>query len=188
MPNQPLERVSIVYRARIDDKFQHANITTEEDGTATIEWAPGSTVHYLWLTASKPNFASIHIRWEDNRHPLQLPVVKELRFEPGATIGGIVRDNAGQPIERASVAVYATPTEYEGSNYVFTLGELTTDAQGRWRLDGAPRDLAGVGASVNHPRYRPGNAIVSRNLDSVTVLTKGLTVTGRVIDKAQACQ
>ncbi len=38
--------------------------------------------------------------------------------------------------------------------------------------------------SVNHPRHRPGNAIVSRNLDSVTVLTKGLTVTGRVVDGA----
>ncbi len=106
--------------ARIDDKFQQANVTTEEDGTATIEWAPGSTVHSLWLTASKPNLASIHIRWDDDRHPLQLPVVKELRFEPGTTIGGIVRDKAGQPIEGATVAVYAPPTEYEGSNYVFS--------------------------------------------------------------------
>jgi RNA polymerase sigma factor (sigma-70 family) len=181
--NEPIEGVSILYRARIDDKFQQANVTTEEDGTATIEWAAGSTVHYLWFTASKPNFASIHIRWDDDRHPLQLPSVKELQFEPGITIGGIVQDKAGQPIEGATVAVYAPPTEYEGSNYVFSLGQHRTDARGHWRLDGAPLDLSVVGAVVNHPRYRQGNAIASRNLDSATVLTKGLTVTGRVVDK-----
>jgi len=181
--NEPIEGVSISYRADIDDKFQQANVTTGEDGTATIEWAPGATVHLLWFTASKPNLESIHIRWDDERHPVKLPTEKELRFEPGVTIGGIVQDKAGQPIEGATVAVRAPPTEYEGSNYAFALGKLTTDAQGRWRLDGAPRELAHVWAIVTHPRYRRGGAAISRNLDSVTVLTKGLTVTGRVVDQ-----
>ena len=30
-------------------------------------------------------------------------------------------------------------TEYEGSNYSFSIGETSTDVQGRWRLDVAPR-------------------------------------------------
>ena len=137
--------MSISYRAHIDDKFQHANIATEEDGTATIEWAPGSTVHYLWFTARKPNFASIHIRWDDDRHPLQLPAVKELRFEPGTTIGGIVRDHAGQPIEGATVSFThrrpntrnRTTCSHSGNS------RRMPRAVGGWT--GRPRDLAGLG-------------------------------------------
>ena len=89
-----------------------------------------------------PKLVPIHIIWDDDRHPMQLPAQKELRFEPGTTIGGIVKDEAGQPIEGATVNVHAPPTEYEGTNYVFTLGSPKTDAQGRWRLDVAPKDLA----------------------------------------------
>ena len=69
-------------------------------------------------------------------------------------------------------------------NHVFALGELTTDAHGRWRLDVAPRNLGGVFVSVEHPRYRSNGGGVFRNLDSAMVLTQGLTVSGRVVDAA----
>ena len=126
----------------------------------------------------------ICIRCDDRRHPLELPASKELRFEPGTTIGGIIKDQAGRPIAGASVQVYAPPTECEAASNVFSLGALDTDAQGRWRLDVAPRGLGGVYLQVEHPRYQRGGGDVSRNLDSVVVLTKGLTVTGRVVDAA----
>jgi 5-hydroxyisourate hydrolase-like protein (transthyretin family) len=182
---EPIEGVSISYTARIDDgKFQEATVTTDEDGTAAIEWAPDVTVHKLWFTARKPKLVPIHILWDDERHPLRLPPMKELRFKPGTTIGGIVQDEAGHPIEGATVDVHAPPTEYEGRNYVFTLGSPRTDAQGRWRLDVAPKDLDEVWAAVTHPHYKRNGGAASRKLDSVTVLKKGLSVMGRVVDAA----
>ena len=117
----------------------------------------------------------IHIFWDDKRHPLELPPLKELRFEPGTTIGGIVQDEAGHPIVGATVEVHGPPTEYEGSNYVFSMGETTTDAQGRWRVDVAPKDASGVWVSAKHPRYRQraGESVASLGRDSAIILKKG---------------
>ncbi len=103
--NEPTEGVSIQYQGRFGDKSRRATIKTGEDGTATIEWAAGAAVRRLWIDARKPGFAPIHIVWTDERHPLELPAAKELRFEQGTTIGGIVRDEAGHPIEGASVEI-----------------------------------------------------------------------------------
>ena len=72
-------------------------------------------------------------------------------------------------------------TEYEGGNYVFTLGSPTTDAQGRWRLDVVPKNLAEVWLQT-HPHFRSSDVTPSRNLDSVVVVKNGLSVTGRVVD------
>ena len=46
----------------------------------------------------------------------------------------------------------------------------------------APRSSAGVSAAVTHPGYRRRDAVVTHDLESVTVLKKGLTVTGRVVN------
>ena len=159
---EPIEGVSIVHRrSRPDGKNEKATVATGKDGTATIEYPPSFKTGYFEITARKPKLVPIYLLWDDKRHPLDLPSTKELRFEPGTTIGGIVKDEAGQPIEGAAVGVYAPPTEYEGTSNVFSLGELKTDAQGRWRLDVAPRNLGGVSLSVEHPHYRRNSGIVS---------------------------
>ena len=52
---RPIEGVTISYRGLIGDKHLAATVTTGEDGTATIEWAPGATVHNLQFTARAPD-------------------------------------------------------------------------------------------------------------------------------------
>ena len=79
------------------------------------------------------------------------------------------------------VSVYAPPTECEGTSNSFLLAELKTDEQGRWRLDVAPRNLSGVSLIVENAHYRRNSGVLSRNRDSAIVLTKGLSVTGRVL-------
>ena len=143
-----------------------------------------ATVHGFWFTARAPKRVPIHIIWDDDRHPIQLPAQKELRVEPGTAIGGIVKDESGQPIEGATVDVHGPPTESEGRNSVFALGSSQTDAQGRWRLDVAPKDLSELWANVEDRHHMPGGTRVSHDLNSVTILKKGLTVTGRVVDAA----
>ena len=179
--NDPIDGVSIEYLIRIGDgKFLEATVNTGEDGSTAIEWPAAATVHKFWLTARAPKRVPIHVIWDEERHPIQLPAQKELRFEPGSTIGGIVKDESGQPIEGATVEVHGPPTESEGRNSVFPLGSSRTDSQGRWRLDVAPKDLSELWANVQHPHHMPNGTRVSHDLNSMTVLQKGLTITGRV--------
>jgi len=180
--NEPIEGVSIEYWVRMGEKIQEATITTGADGTAVIGWPAEATVHVVGITATMPKLVPIHMRWDDQRQPLKLPDVKELRFETGTTIGGIVQDEAGHPVAGVKVEVDAPATEYEGGNFFFTLGSPTTDAQGRWRLDVAPKNLDRVGGRTSHPHFRSSGVPASRNLDSVVVIKKGLSVTGRVLD------
>jgi hypothetical protein len=97
-----------------------------------------------------------------------------------------VQDEAGHRVLGATIEVHGLPTEYEGSNYYFSMGKTTTDAQGRWRVDYAPKDASGVVVFAKHPRYRPraGETVASIGRDSVIILKKGLTVTGHVDDAA----
>ena len=123
-----------------------------------------------------------NIHWADSAHPVRLPASKVLRLVPGITIGGVVRDEAGNPVAGAKIKVHAPPTESEQSYVRFTVHETTTDAQGRWRFDDAPADLSRVHVGIQAPRFLDVSASPSRNLTFLTVLKRGFTVKGRVLD------
>ena len=183
--NEPIEGVSIEYRgAASTGRTRDGTVTTGKDGMATIEYPPSvKTGSFRSPPASRSSCPSTSsgttsgIRW--NCRPM-----KELRFEPGTTIGGIVKDEAGHPIAGAAVDVVRRRPSTKGRHHVFSLGELETDAQGRWRLDIAPQEPGRRRVEREHPRYRRNGGSRIRNLDGVIVLTKGLTVTGRVVDAA----
>jgi beta-lactamase regulating signal transducer with metallopeptidase domain/thiol-disulfide isomerase/thioredoxin len=178
---RPLEGVEVDYRI-YTDKTKREKPLTGADGTAVIEHAPDASVVSFTLTVRKPKYVPAHVYLDGRKHPLTLPASKTFALEPGTTIGGVVRDESGRPIEGATVSITMEPAESDSSNYVFHIGTPKTDAQGRWRIDEAPANLGSVGIRIEHPKYRVGYAKPSRDLDSVAVLTRGLTVRGRVTD------
>ncbi len=180
---QPIEGVSIEYRGRFDGKNQQGTVMTGKDGMATVEYPAGAHIAYFEVTARKPNFVPVSLSLNDRLRSVDLAVISELRFEPGTTIGGIVKDEAGHPIEGAAINVYGRAKQ-EGDGGWISFQEIKTDAQGRWRLDVAPRDLAGVSATVTHPRYRMNGGPASRDLGSTIFLIQGPSLSGRVIDSA----
>src|SRR5262249_3814111 len=103
--NQPLEGVSIEYQGRFDGKDREGTVATGKDGLATIDYPPGTHVGFFYITARKAGLVPVCIWWDDARHPVAMPPSKDLRFEPGTTIGGIVRDESGRPIAGARVEV-----------------------------------------------------------------------------------
>ena len=139
-------------------RTEKRTVATGKDGLATIDYPPNPRIESFEITARKAGFCpsassgtTRGTRWTC-RHS------KVLRFEPGTTIGGIVKDEAGHPIAGARVNVMGHPTECESMNHGFTMGTAETDAQGRWRLDVAPKDLRDVsvqrGASALHAEAR----------------------------------
>jgi uncharacterized GH25 family protein len=180
--HKPLEGVSVFYQGSFDGKYRKATVLTDKAGEAVIEWPAAAKVDRLNLTAKKPRFVPVHINWSGGGLDLTLPSEKTLRFEAGTTIGGIVQDEAGRPIANATVTVTAPPTESDQPNYGFQLAEPRTDKDGRWHFEEAPAILAEIGVRVEHPDYRGAFGTATRNLDSPTVLTKGLSVLGVVVD------
>ncbi len=182
---EPIEGVSIDYWCVIGDKRQKATVTTGEDGTAVIEWDPRKR----WSVDCGSPRAS---RARADPHPLgrpaapvELPAMKELRFEPGTTIGGILHDEAGHPVAGATVDVHAPGDRVRRGQLRLHPGFPHDGCPGPMAAGRrSPKNLAGVGGRTNHPHYRPSDVVASRNLDSVTILKKGLAVTGRVVDAA----
>jgi peroxiredoxin/protocatechuate 3,4-dioxygenase beta subunit len=178
----PLEGVSVDCRRWAEGKPSNSKLVTDKEGTAVYEWQPRAPIGRLTLTARKPGYAPIHIQWDDGAHPIELPAAKELRLEPATPVGGVIKDETGRPVTGAQVQVMAPATESMLSNYVFTVGSAKTDAAGRWRVDDGPANLASAFLSVTHPDFRRGGGRPSHDLDSTVVLTRGLTLQGRVLD------
>ena len=157
-----LEGASVQYQGRLDGKPVRGTITTGADGTALYEWKAEAKIESLALTARKAGFAPVYIYWTNRTHPVTLPAEKELRLEPGTTIGGVVKDEDGKPIGGAKVEISAPATESEMHNFYFRLGETQTDDAGRWRLADAPASFGNlIGArhpSRVPPRRRQGGA------------------------------
>lgn len=128
---QPLQGVSVRCQGREDGKPLRGLVETDEGGVAAIGWQPGSEISSLSITARKENFVPIYIHWHNRRHPIRLPTEKELAFEVGHPLSGVIRNEQGEPIANAEVNILAPATEYEGSNLVFQLADLRTDAEGR---------------------------------------------------------
>jgi RNA polymerase sigma factor (sigma-70 family) len=179
----PIEGATVEWQLRINNgRFRTTKNSTDHEGRALLEWPVGATVNGLNVTARKPGFVPYSIRWDDTNHPLHLPAVKEIRCVPGVPIGGIVKDEAGTPVAGARITVHAPPAETELSFYSFNLVDTTTDAQGRWRFDDAPTDLSRVRFQIEAPRFLQGSGAAVRETDGVTVLKRGFTVRGRVLD------
>jgi len=104
------------------------------------------------------------------------------------TIGGIVQDQAGRPIAQATVTLYVKSKQYGNGNYLYDVGTVTTDANGRWHCDTAPSDASDMISSFSHPDYLGGGATLSgkgielKKQTYVTILLQGSTIRGRVLD------
>jgi len=178
----PLDGVSVSWQALVGDKPLRGVVQTDKTGLAVIEWPAGTKLGFLTFTARKPAFAPVHMNWRGDARELSISAEKVLRFKPAVPIGGVVRDEAGAPVAGAKVTVSAPATESEQANYAFQLGSPTTDAAGRWRIDEAPADLAKIWARAEHPDYRQADIKPAHDLGAVTVMSRGLSVSGTVTD------
>ena len=59
----------------------------------------------------KPGYVELSLYWGDRNHAISLPESQEARLELGVPISGVVQDEAGKPIARASVTARASATE-----------------------------------------------------------------------------
>ena len=199
-----------------------ANVTTTEpkiinrdyvcsvDGQAEVE-LPDAKIQMLRLWARKSGYVAWYAHWWAEMQPdgHLIPAEYTFRLEKGTLIGGVVKNESGEPIAGVKVqvelvqpaaVVYADPRKNRRSFADMSLAEgkdaKTTDALGRWTLDNVPAgEQVEVKLMLSHPDYvseyswagrmQKAQNISTRSLregNAAFVMHRGISVTGFVID------
>ena len=150
---RPLPAVNLT--VRIDGKVAREH-TTDDSGRIEIR-LPADGSKSVTLSARRDGMVPIKLYL---RHSLvretEVPRSCTLAMEPGTSIGGTVRDEAGQAIEGVSVTLYENKQDDDARQvYDFPAITARSDRQGRWRIDLIPQalDLARLHFEFSHPEY-----------------------------------
>ncbi|HEY7120113.1 MAG TPA: carboxypeptidase regulatory-like domain-containing protein, partial [Tepidisphaeraceae bacterium] len=165
---------------------------TDAQGHAKIDFAPGS--RYMSITAKPVGYVPTQLTWRNDNTKDPVPDKFTLEVEHGTTIGGIIHDEEGKPVEGVTVQLILR-RKNESSNACVTTAiwdfPCRTDEQGHWTCDIAPKDLEAPMIRLSHPDYisdemynmTPAPPIDKlRDMTGVMVLKKGVAVAGRVLD------
>ena len=164
---------------------------TDEQGRALWHLPAASERVRVSLTIRAADYVPIHVDWEDRQQQLHLPASYTLRLVRGVPIGGIIRNDAGEPVEGAQLDFSVPATEARSSVSHMSLGSATTDAEGRWVFPQAPPGaLEGLSVRVMHDGHLPGGLggeaparnEALRTLTHETVLQRGVSLEGQVVN------
>jgi len=169
---------------------------TDGQGECRVALAKANLVA-TQVTIQKPGYATLHKSWSSPSVPFmsswllaELPERHAIKMPPSQTIGGVVRNQAGEPIADAQVRVNAYQEEVGGMTRISRA--VQTDKDGRWQVEGVAAEALDIVLGFKHPEYisdewanrrmRAEEVASLGERKHVAKLTKGLPVTGRVLD------
>jgi peroxiredoxin len=179
----PLAGVELQVVARINNLNANRDLLTNIDGLAEYSLPVAATVQTFRVTARKARFVPAQHNWRTDQARIELPDAIDISMAAGHPIGGVVKNEAGEPIAAAEVRLSMPITWPRDDNFYFTVATLATDNQGRWQFDGAPADQPNVHVNVRHPDYIPLGIAGSLSNENVYVLKQGPTVRGDIVDE-----
>ena len=192
---RPLPGVALTLEA---DRNPRRRATTDDAGRAVVA-LPSPPPKELWLGVRKEGFVPVRLWFlslslGEDVVGEGIPASYTLKMYPVETLGGVVKDELGNPIAGVRVLPRARASSGRARSIHEDFEELApalTDAQGRWQCAGMPAgiDLYGVSIAFTHPEYQRvdlpnGQALETLRSGKPTVLPRGLEVTGRVVDAA----
>ncbi len=186
--NKPIESEQI-RRGTFDRKHSYgAYVRTNELGQLAVAWARSSG--YVVFAIEQPGYAPYWAQWNSDG----LPEEHTAELDAAWSVGGIVVDEAGNPIADAEVSPSVDFKKRPGDSTHLGVGNsVKTDADGKWRYDMVPvsSEKDYVFVSIDHPSHQPQRLPLPRSeyeiksgaLPSRTIVLKsGVTITGKVID------
>ncbi len=149
---------------------------------------------YFSVYIKIPGFGPYWAGWSSESHRQTIPPQFTAELEPAWSVGGIIVDGAGKPIEGVTIGPSIEFKKRPGETQQLASGaSVKTDRAGRWHFDSVPVSVAEVGVSIAHPKFKPVNRLLSRREFGIdpgrepamkVVMERGLTVTGKVTDEA----
>jgi beta-lactamase regulating signal transducer with metallopeptidase domain len=141
-----------------------------------------------------PGFGPYWASWSSNAHDEAIPRKFTAQLEAGWSIGGIIVDASGKPVEGVQIRPFIEYKKRPG--YLGQMGigtTLRTDAAGKWQFDSVPASMAEIEVGIDHPDFKPGGRRLARGGFEIekarlpaakVVLDRGITVSGKVSDEA----
>jgi beta-lactamase regulating signal transducer with metallopeptidase domain/protocatechuate 3,4-dioxygenase beta subunit len=167
------------------------NLKTDAGGRLKFD-VPTPTPYYLSAHVSTPGHAPFLAEWENHETPDPIPAVYTLRLDAARTIGGVVRDEDGKPIEGVKVRPQFNLALRPERTYPMGSGaSATTNARGEWKYESLPADVQQVPLTFEHAGYVPAQATESISRLAIadgaaptvaTTMQRGLPIEGRVTD------
>ena len=175
----------------IDGNKDTVKVSTDDKGQCLLA-LPVEPLNWLQINAIKEGYAQMRVnRHSSGQAKLFLPDTISFEMSPAIEVGGIVKNERLQSIEGAEIKLLAGLGYDPQSPYTNISGTFKTDANGLWKCDSFPEDACRVSIMATHPDYTPQEEYQSatveelKNFSFVTILEKGFTVTGRVLDSQQ---
>lgn len=192
---KPIPYAEVTTSAVIRRNLYHTDdvtVNTNADGVATID-VPREDVYRFEITARAGGFVTYQAAWQERGVPEAVPEEFEFQLEPGTMMGGVVRDERGQPIGRAEISFRARLDCFRKRSLPQLDDKVETDAQGQWTSRRVPKNLdqfAVPRVLVRHPNYASPmefdltteTAEALRTQSAVWVMQQGIAVAGTVCD------
>ncbi len=187
----PLPTAEQITRGKFVRKHSYGVIvTTDEDGTLVVN-RPVNSSHFQ-INAEMPGFAPYSAGWSNGENSEAIPSRFTAELDAGWSVGGVILDDAGQPVVGVSVRPSVRFKKRPGDLRELGVGTVVkTDAAGHWRYDSVPVSKDAVHVELNHTDFEPDRRSLSRaefgiGLDQPPVaritLDRGLSVVGTVTD------
>jgi beta-lactamase regulating signal transducer with metallopeptidase domain len=183
--NQPMAGVMVRGMLQVERRSIRQREQSNEKGEASLSFPGKQKTFGLSLNVHRSGFVPQSYWWDVQAMGLPVTGPIEFRMVKGRAMSGMVVNEKGEPIRRATVAFAMPITRYRPESS-FIAGQLLTDAEGRWNWPDGPADASRVSIQVRHRDYMPGNASGSRNTEIKVVLQQGTVVEGRVVDSKGA--
>lgn len=183
----PLSGVTLTIRQ--NSKKQTA--VTDKNGQYQIDFT-NPRPDYLSITAIAEGIVPTRISFRSEEHDT-IPKQLRMHVEAGTSIGGLIHNENGRPIEGATVFLLV-PNELYTSLEKPAIWDhkVITDANGLWQCDIVPAQLEDVWIRLTHPDYiddttygateKPTIPELRANTGTM-VMQRGINVAGWVFDK-----
>jgi hypothetical protein len=164
---------------------------TDAEGKVSVN-VPAGSDNELELRVKHPGYVALQGSWARGT---KIPDTLTINLKPARSIGGVVLNEEGGPVEGVKVEgrTYGDEQAGRGELRPYLNGEIAvTDSEGRWKADIVPDDSSEVQFRFNHPDYvndpdfsvRAGSWTELLALRGRMVLDHGATIIGKVINSA----
>ncbi len=196
---EPIEGATVIAKLWQVGRFPEiARDSTDAQGIANVA-RPSKAIDGFYLDANADGKVPMRASWLPEDLADEPPDTFTFELQTGETIGGIVQDERGQPIEGAKVYVwlFKRRDQEDGADWNTSTFPLTTNAEGRWSASYLPPEISKdtrILVRYEHPNF-VGNSYgynsdweltidQAQSLEAVHILADGVTIQGRVLDEA----